>query len=150
MDSKGTTRDTNKTIFQLPSSKEEENIPVIGIVERTEEYIIQDAIPPYHPGKRVDPAPFPHHSDNKEKDAILHALKESIAWSCAGSLKSDGEELPLLGSWTPFKKSTTRHVSNACVQEYLPVTPHPAEYPVCKDYLDLLLQMIEEISEKRD
>lgn len=145
---KGTTHDTNKTVFQL-LSKEEESIDVIGVKERcldiSEEYVERDNIPAYHPGKRVGPAVFPRHVDIKARDAVLQSLKENIAWSAAGSLTSNNEELPLLGSWTPFKKATTNHVTNACVQEYLPVTPHPPEYPVCKDYLDLLLQMIEEL-----
>ena len=39
----------------------------------------------------------------------------------------------------------TANETEMCVQEYLPVTPHPPEYPVCKEYLDLLIDMIEEL-----
>ena len=63
----------------------------------------------------------------------------------AGALKIDDEELPLLGSWTPFNREVTDHLTTACIQEFLPVTPHPPEYPICKEYLDFLLEIIEEL-----
>ena len=63
----------------------------------------------------------------------------------AGALKSDDEELPLLGSWTPFNREVTDHLTTACIQEFLPKTPHPPEYPICKEYLDFLLEIIEEL-----
>ena len=55
-----------------------------------------------------------------------------------------GEDLELSGSWTPFNKSVSKLNTVACREAYLPVTPHPPEYPVCKDYLDFLIEIIEE------
>ena len=33
----------------------------------------------------------------------------------------------------------------AVVQEYLLVNPHPPDYPICKEYLDFLLDVIDEL-----
>ena len=145
----GTTHDTNKTVFQLPTKEEQQCIPIIGTKERSldiDEYNnhIQE-VPYYHPGKRVDPPLFPSHKDEKSRKHLDLCLKRDIAWSMAGALKSDNEELPLLGSWTPFNREVTDHLTTACIQEFLPVTPHPPEYPICKEYLDFLLEIIEEL-----
>ena len=78
-----------------------------------------------------------------ETDEIGQCLRRDIAWSLCGVL--DEEELQLLGSWTPFNRLVTSHLSEAIVQDFRPVTPHPPEYPVCKEYLDFLLDLIEEL-----
>ena len=78
-----------------------------------------------------------------ETDEIGQCFRRDIAWSLCGVL--DEEELPLLGSWTPFNRLVTSHLSEAIVQDFRPVTPHPPEYPVCKEYLDFLLDLIEEL-----
>ncbi|MAG85789.1 MAG: hypothetical protein CMB97_00010 [Flavobacteriaceae bacterium] len=145
----GTTHDTNKTIFQVATPEEQKCIPVIGTLERPldlAEPQSQPLVPSnYHPGKRVEPPLFPSHVDQKSREILDSCLDRDIAWSMAGAIKSDDEELPLLGSWTPFNKMTTDHVTTACIQEFLPVTPHPPEYPVCKDYLDFLLEVVQEL-----
>ena len=56
---------------------------------------------------------------------------------------NDGEQFSAIGSWTSFHKSVTKEETEKCVQEYLPVIPEPPEYPVCKEYLDFLLEVIE-------
>ena len=135
----GTTHDTNKTTIQVPSKLEKQAIPVVG--EQKKPLAINDdendwrAEPSeYHPGKRVGPPLFPDFDQ---------CLRRDIAWSLCGVL--DEEKLPLLGCWTPFNKLVTSHSSEAIVQEFLPVTPHPPVYPVCKEYLDFLLDVIEEL-----
>ena len=32
------------------------------------------------------------------------------------------------------------------IQEYLPVNRHPPGYPTCKDYLDFLLEVIDDLA----
>ena len=54
-------------------------------------------------------------------------------------------DLLLIGSWTSFKKLTSSVDIEKCCQEYLPVIPSRSEYPVCKDYLDNLLDMINDL-----
>ena len=75
-------------------------------------------------------------------------VKRDFAWSLAGSLPQDfveNEVLPLLGSWTSFNKKVTEFDTARCVQEYLPVYPHPPAYPICKKYLDFLCEVILEL-----
>ena len=52
------------------------------------------------------------------------------------------ENLSLIGSWTSFNKMVTEFKTEKCIQKYMPVCPHPAEYPVCKQYLDFLGEVI--------
>ena len=98
---------------------------------------------PYTPGKRIGPAVFTNFSMEFETEHLDEALKRDIAWSLCGALS--GDDLPLLGSWTPFNKMVSRHDCESIVQEYLPVSPHPTECPICKQYLDFLLDVIEEL-----
>ena len=144
---KGTTHDTNKTLFQVPS-KEELNIPVIGEVQAplvlNEEPINWNKEPlPYTLGKRVGPPLLPDLQIERQDNLLEESLMKDIAWSLCGAIVD--EELPLIGSWTAFNKMVSSHDSNQIVQEYLPVSPHPPEYPVCKEYLDFLLDIIEEL-----
>ena len=44
---------------------------------------------------------------------------------------NDGD-LPLLGSWTFFKKLVSHVKYEAVIQEYLPVDSHIPDYPTCK------------------
>lgn len=98
---------------------------------------------PYTLKKRVGPPKFTNFVPEFDKGLLEKAFRKDIAWSLCGIL--DDEDLPLLGSWTPFNKLVSGHESEKIVQEYLPVTPHPPEYPVCKEYLDFLLNVIEEL-----
>ena len=47
--------------------------------------------------------------------------------------------------WGPFHRMVTCHKTAACVQEFLRVSPHPPEYPICKGYLDFLVEIINEL-----
>ena len=55
----------------------------------------------------------------------------------------NNEDLPPIGSWTAFNKLVYEYMISKCVQEYLPVTPEPPTYPVCKEYLDFLLYLLD-------
>ena len=148
MTGSGTTHDTNKTIFQVLSIQEKENIPVIGEVERPlllrDEPNIWTTEPlPYSIGKRRGPELFTQFQMQYDVDQIQITLKRDIAWSLCGVLNDD--ELPMLGSWTCFNKFVSDVNYEAVVQKYLPVNPHPPEYPICKEYLDFLLEVIDEL-----
>ena len=150
----GTTHDTNKTLFQLPTSEEKEAIPNIGSqVERPLDIWNsveneQTEVAPYSIGKRVGPSPIMNYNDDENlRDELEISFKKDIAWSAAGSLPQyfQEEELPLLGSWTPFNKKISTVSTEKCIQEYLPVTAEPPEYPVCKEYLDFLLEIMKDL-----
>ena len=78
-----------------------------------------------------------------ESDILDLSLKKNIAWSLCGAIIQD--DLPLLVSWTAFNKNVSSYETNQMIQEYLPVSPHPPEYPICKEYLDFLLDVCEEL-----
>ena len=133
----GTTHDTNMTLFQVPSPEEISIIPVIGDEERP--LVINDdtkdwGVEPLPYRKRVGPAVFTNFCLQVKTDYLEESLKRDIAWSLCGTLSD--EDLPLLGSWTPYNKLVSSHDCESIIQEYLPVKPHPPEYPVCKEYLD--------------
>ena len=48
-------------------------------------------------------------------------------------------------SWSAFNKQVSEYNTNKCVQEYLPVSPTPPEYPIWKEYLDSVLEMINDL-----
>ena len=147
----GTTHDTNKTVFQIPN-KNDLLIPTFGEqIERTfdiasllEDMPIETA--PYYFGKRVGPALFPNHTEGTGRE-LEYCFSRDIAWCAAGSLKGQQNgALEALGSWTAFNKQVSKYKPIKCVQEYLPITPAPPEYPICKEYLDFLLDMIEDLA----
>ena len=144
----GTTHDTNKTLFQVLSTVEKEKVPIIG--DKTKPLVLFEAVNdfnaeplPYDIGKRCGPNLFPGFKITSETDELEAALKRDIAWSLCGTLKDD--DLPILGSWTVFNKCVSKETYEAVVQEYLPVSPFPPDYPVCKEYLDFLLDVIEDL-----
>ena len=123
----GTTHDTDKTLFQLPT-KEELLLPTIGKSEgfsTTPECV---EISKYHLGKRVGPPLFTFHVDDENDNELLACVKRDTAWSAADSLLKESKSLPI-----------------KCFEEYLPVSPHPPEYPICKIYLDEILIMMKEL-----
>ena len=102
----------------------------------------------YSIGKRIGPPAFLDYQDDSNNDSEIDiCFKKDIAWSVAGSLPQNfrEEQLPLLGSWTPFNKLVTDSNNKKCVQEYLPVKAQRPQYPVCKDYLDFLLEVVKEL-----
>ena len=142
----GTTHDTNKTLFQIVDKTEKETVPIIAdmhrplLLEDVENNCIVEPIP-YHPGKRVDPQLFPNFILEEKSNVIQESFKKNVAWALCGALVD--EDLPLLGSWTPFNKRVTSHNAEPIIQKYLPVTPFEPDYPVCKEYLDFMLDVID-------
>ena len=53
--------------------------------------------------------------------------------------------LLLIGSWTSFKKLTSSLDIEKYCQDYLPDIPSPPEYPICKNYLDNLIDIINDL-----
>ena len=101
---------------------------------------------PYNIGKRNGPDLFRKFQIQFDTDQTELALKRDIAWSLCGVLNDDDLQLQLFGSWTFFKKLVSNVKYEAVVQEYLPVNPHPPDYPTCKCYLDFLLEIIDELA----
>ena len=152
----GTTHDTNKTIFQVPNTLEADTIPVIGsscmpldIIDNQENGSTSSAVHhhasapvDYYPG-RIGPPTIPDYKINQgDFNEVSVSFKRDIAWSIAGSFV--GEDLKLSGSWTPFNKTVSSYDTVSCNELYLPVT-HPPEYPIFKDYLDFLVEVIDEL-----
>ena len=97
----------------------------------------------YNIGKRNGLDLFPKFQMQFDTDQTERALKRDIAWSLCGVLND--EALPLLGSQTFFNKLVSNTKYEAVVQEYRPVNPHPPDYPICKEHLDYLLEVIDEL-----
>ena len=54
----------------------------------------------------------------------------------------EGEDLPLLGSWTAFRKSTSEKENVQSLIKYLPANENPSERGVCKDDLEYLVEIM--------
>ena len=72
---------------------------------------------------------------------IDSCFKKDFVWSLSENV-IEIENLPLIGSWTSFNKMVTEFKTEKCIQEYMPVCPHPPEYPVCKQCLHFLGEVI--------
>ena len=99
---------------------------------------------PSNTGKRNRSDEFPKFQMQFDTDQTKLVLKRDIAWSLCSVLNDD--DLPLLGSWSFFKKLVSNVKYEAVVQEYLPANPRPPDYPTCKDHLDLLLEVIDGVA----
>ena len=154
----GTTHDTNQTLFQVPSIKERKEIPTIESQDETTlnmqgliddiDMFNTDGITPFHIGDKVDPQLFkPIADDENCQSELEYCRKKDILWALAGSVSGviGCEELPKLGSWTAFNRVVSKENCLPCVQEFLPVSPHPPKYPICKKYLDFLLDVIDDL-----
>ena len=99
--------------------------------------------------ENIEPQPFRSILDDKNCESeIEHCQRKDILWALAGSVSTEiagGETLPKLGSWTAFNRAVTKKDCLPCVQEFLPVSPHPPKYPICKKYLDFLLNVIDDL-----
>ena len=75
------------------------------------------------------------------------SLKKDIAWSSAeGNDEYMESQLETsLRSWTCFKKDTSNLMFDKSIVEYLPMVPEPPEYPICKKFLDYLLDIMKEL-----
>ena len=153
IDGTGTTHDTNITMFQLPT-EEEMLLPTVGEQQDIPHKLsttleAEYSLKPYYIGKLVGPPRFDYKVEEKESNGELqYCMKRDIAWAAAGSLVNDAldeTDYDPLGSWTAFLKQTTNSVPIKCVQEYQPVWPHPPEYPICKKYLDSVIEIINDL-----
>ena len=75
------------------------------------------------------------------------SLKKDIALSSAeGNDEYMESQLETsLRSWTCFKKDTSNLMFDKSIVEYLPMVPEPPEYPICKKFLDYLLDIMKEL-----
>ena len=153
IDGTGTTHDTNITMFQLPT-EEEMLLPTIGhqqtIPEKLSSTLEEEyTVKPYFIGKLAGPPKFDLLADDEpSSDELQYCLKRDIAWAAAGALVADENgdaSYDPLGSWTAFLRQTTSSVPIKCIQEYQPVWPHPPEYPICKKYLDSIIELINDL-----
>ena len=88
------------------------------------------------------------------RDLLDDYLKKDIEWSLVEGIDEYTESQPeaFLGSWTCFKKDTFNLMFEyllkylfKSVVEYLPMVSEPPEYPVCKKFLDDLLDIMKEL-----
>ena len=148
----GTTHDTNSTLFQLPTVKERTTIPTILEENDSIDFNLQETdnfakeILPYNIGKRIGPPLFTN-IDNNPSDLLNHCLEVDLIWSICGSFQSifENEEFVKIGSWTGYQKLISQYKTLPCIQEYLPVVSSPPEYPVCKEYLDFLIDLLRQL-----
>ena len=149
---KGTTHDTNFTVFQpilknenlvhnkFPSATTDENLYLGESADEKYE------IPEFNIGVRKPPPLFKDFTDNTDTDELLKSLKKDLIWAVTIGMNSEtGSEKDLIGSWTDFKKKTSTSINQKSVLEYLPAVSKQPEYPVCKKFLDDLLEMMEDL-----
>ena len=141
----GTTQHTNSLLFQPNvQTTAESSSDASLLIERNHPGTKE--IPPYFIGKRKSPEPLPH--INMQSTLLNNRFDLNLLWSIAGGIPIDiilGEELPLIGSWTPFNKKTSDVKLPKSVLQYLPVVPTPPDYDVLKEYLDFLLDTTENL-----
>lgn len=108
------------------------------------------------PKKRAPPPSFPDFSDDYSKSKLLDdALGRNIAWVLLSSLgdhclehyypEVEKDELGPVGSWTSFMKSVTDCSTTKCKLEYLPVVPLPPGDSVIKWYMDMIVQIADDL-----
>ena len=144
----GTTHHTNSLLFQPNvQTTAASNSDASLLVERNHPGTKE--IPPYFIGKRKSPEPLPYLNMQETESTLLNTRFDlNLLWSIAGGIPIDiipGEELPLIGSWTPFNKKTSVVKLSKSVLQYLPVVPTPPDYDVLKEYLDFLLDTTENL-----
>ena len=59
--------------------------------------------------------------------------------------RKKGENLPLLGSWTDFRRAVSSNEQEKLVIAYLPIISQPPKYDVCKYYLNDLNKIIADL-----
>eukprot|EP00794_Sanderia_malayensis_P019636 gene19636-21579_t len=66
--------------------------------------------PEYSIGQRKAPPLFKDHVDREDNDLLLKSLMEDIIWAIANGIpSSETDPLPLLGSWTAFRRPGKRN-----------------------------------------
>ena len=138
-DGRQETKTKKKKEELLPLSKETNTFQA----ESNELTSVGMQIPPFNIGRRVGSPLFKNFSE-PGKDSTENNFLYDLAWSICGAMLSNFEQLdlPLIGSWTKLTSSVD---IEKCCQEYLPVIPSQPHYPVCKNYLDNLIDMINDL-----
>ena len=103
-------------------------------------------ITPYSVGKRV-PLPLLQWNDLESNDNPLKlCFSKDLIWAIASGLLKDidgATNLPFLSSWTAFNKNVTDVTTFKSIMNYMPATPEPLDYKVCKEYLDFLVNIFD-------
>ena len=103
-------------------------------------------IPRYSMHQRSEPPIFDAYIDDDKQDLLYESLQKDIAWSVANGLPdSNDDHLPLLGSWTAFRRAVSQKEHGKSVIEYLPIISQPPKYDVCKYYLDDINRIITDL-----
>ena len=154
-----TTHHTNGTIFQLTDATAE-NLDTLRdndlLPEEENEVDTMNFGTFRIPSKRnrKQPPSFPEFSDKYKSFKLLDvSLRRGIAWvlvSCIGEkcyreLNQLADSLDPVGSWTAYMKDTSDVKTTKCHLEYLPVVPSPPKDNVIKWYLDMILQMADDL-----
>ena len=154
-----TTHHTNGTIFQLINDSEQNSDALsdndsLPDEENKEKKVNFGNFRIPIQRNRKPPPSFPEFSDKYKTSELLDvALQRDIAWVMVGCI---GEKcnrdlnqftglLDPVGSWTAFMKDTSVVKTSKCLLEYLPVVPLPPKDNVIKWYLDMILQMAEDL-----
>ena len=101
-------------------------------------------IPEFSIGVRKSPPLFEEFYDNDSVDELTKSFKKDLIWAITIGDQLENEK-DLIGSWTDFRKKTTISANGKSILEYLPSVAQPPEYPVCKKFLDDLLEMMEDL-----
>ena len=94
-------------------------------------------------GQRKSPPLFPQYEDKENINLLENSFKKGILWAISKGYLSSLENKSL-GSWTIFNKSITQDNKAKSIMEYLP-TIATTDYPVCKYFLDKLLQIMKDL-----
>ena len=78
---------------------------------------------------------------------ILLGRYYAVGNDCVKKLKPEAniDELMEVGSWTAFMKDTTSIGTTKCKLEYLPVVPFPPGDNIVKWYMDMIVQLAEDL-----
>ena len=120
---KGTTHHTNFLLFQ--SNPPKNGVPLTSSsINRTTSDVVPNL--DFKIGKLVPPPLMPEYQETEATNLIEDSFNKDILWSLAGGLQPDeDEDLPLLGSWTAFMKSTCHKETAKSLFIYQLMKIHP-------------------------
>ena len=102
-------------------------------------------VPEFSIGVKKPPPLYPNHKDNPDTSLLDHCFKRDVVWSMLDALPDLPDSSVPVGSWKAFNKQVTDKEVCKSLLEYLPVIPQPPEYPVCKKFLDQLLDLMNDL-----
>ena len=145
---KGTSHDTNFTIFQpinVGETFERPQLPPIddGFLRTPIEECME--VPPYKIGKRVSPRGFANVSCQESNELLIDSFRKDILWAVIVYYQHITNRPVKVGSWSQFQRSVSVKKSEKSHLEYLPTVLHPPDYPVCKSFLDNLVRLCQEL-----